>query len=424
MATPSTSVVGTTSTPKVSNDTAPVRAEKRTCAERLASEWAEQDRQWDIRINLGPGDCTLEDARNNLNRFLDKVRAWDKIKYVFVGGIECGDNPSQDDYQRFHVHACLILFTPNTRRAVVFNLELAMYENRQPRSYYLSKRNPFASFTGWRNHHSKEKTKVTEDCISYESGDPPKEYASQLLKKGEVGKLKQDDMLREIMQLFSQGKKDQAFQDYPALTLRYHAQITALVKNRNELPKSIDHTRRLWIHGLPGTGKSAYVAWKYPRAFKKSLAKNEVIYWNGIDLDWHDYVYLEDVGPDAFKDIGMEQFKQWSDPSHGYTVSLKYGAPIYGITLPLIVTSNYTPSELAPIDMRYSRIELAALERRFEIINIHDLLKREGLRLKSKDELKELKKNKNADFSLVFEEYDTVQDEIDLAKDIERGVLD
>ena len=26
------------------------------------------------------------------------------------------------------------------------------------------------------------------------------------------------------------GKKDQAFQDYPALTLRYHAQITALVK--------------------------------------------------------------------------------------------------------------------------------------------------------------------------------------------------
>lgn len=424
MATPSTSVVGTTSTPKVSNDTAPVRAEKRTCAERLASEWAEQDRQWDIRINLGPGDCTLEDARNNLNRFLDKVKQWDKIKYVFVGGIECGDNPSQDDYQRFHVHACLILFTPNTRRAVVFNLELAMYENRQPRSYYLSKRNPFASFTGWRNHHSKEKTKVTEDCISYESGDPPKEYASQLLKKGEVGKLKQDDMLREIMQLFSQGKKDQAFQDYPALTLRYHAQITALVKNRNELPKSIDHTRRLWIHGLPGTGKSAYVAWKYPRAFKKSLAKNEVIYWNGIDLDWHDYVYLEDVGPDAFKDIGMEQFKQWSDPSHGYTVSLKYGAPIYGITLPLIVTSNYTPSELAPIDMRYSRIELAALERRFEIINIHDLLKREGLRLKSKDELKELKKNKNADFSLVFEEYDSVQDEIDLAKDIERGVLD
>lgn len=422
MATPSTSVVGTTSTPKVSNDTTPVRAEKRTCAERLASEWAEQDRQWDIRINLGPGDCTLEDARNNLNRFLDKVKAWDKIKYVFVGGIECGDNPSQDDYQRFHVHACLILFTPNTRRAVVFNLELAMYENRQPRSYYLSKRNPFASFTGWRNHHSKEKTKVTEDCISYESGDPPKEYASQLLKKGEVGKLKQDDMLREIMQLFSQGKKDQAFQDYPALTLRYHAQITALVKNRNELPTSIDHSKRLWIYGLPGTGKSAYVAWKFPRAFKKSLSKNEVQYWNGIDLDWHDYVYLEDVGPDCFKDIGMEQFKQWADPSHGYTISVKYGAPIYGVCLPLIVTSNYTPKELMPLDQRYPITEFEALARRFEIISIDELLKREGVKLKCKAELTELKKKKNADFGLCFEPIDNVQDIIDAEKDLARGV--
>lgn len=280
--------LGATPTPEVSTDATPVCGEKRTAAVRLASEWAEQDRQWDIRINLGPGDCTLEDANSELEWFVDKVKAWDKIRYVFVGGIEVGDNPSQDDYQRFHVHCALILNTPNTRRAVVHNLGLAVYSTRQPRSYYISRRNPFHSFTGWRNHHSKEKTKVSDTYIAYESGEPPKEYASQLLKKGEPGKLKQDDMLREIMQLFSQGKKDQAFQDYPALTLRYHAQITALVKNRLEPPKSIDHSPRLWIYGPPGTGKSAFVAWKYPKAFKKSLAKNEVQYWNGELL----HIYL------------------------------------------------------------------------------------------------------------------------------------
>jgi hypothetical protein len=293
--------LGASSTPEVSNDATPVCGEKRTAAVRLASEWAEQDRQWDIRINLGPGDCSFEDACKELDWFVDKIKAWDKIRYVFVGGIEVGDNPSHDDYHRFHVHVALILNTPNTRRAVVHNLGLAIYSNRKQRSYYISKRNPFQSFTGWRNHHSKEKTKVTDKYITYESGDPPKEYASQLLKKGEPGKLKQDDMLREIMSLFSQGKKDQAFQDYPALTLRYHAQITALVKCRNELPESIDHTPRMWIYGPPGTGKSAYIAWKYPKAFKKSLAKNEVQYWNGLDLDWHNSVYLEDVGPDAFQ---------------------------------------------------------------------------------------------------------------------------
>lgn len=416
--------MGTASESELPKGSAPIRAEKRTAAERLATEWAEQDRQWDIRINLGDGDCTLAEASTELDWFVDKVRAWDKIKYVFVGGIEVGDNPSQDDFKRFHVHVCLILFTPNTRRAVVHNLGLAIYSNRKQRSYYISKRNPFASFTGWRNHHSKEKTKITDTYVAYEGGEPPKEYASQLLKKGETGKLKQDDMLREIMQLFSQGKKDQAFQDYPALTLRYHAQITALVKNRNELPTSIDHSKRLWIHGLPGTGKSAYVAWKYPKAFKKSLSRNEVQYWNGIDLDWHDNVYLEDVGPDCFKDIGMEQFKQWADPSHGYTISCKYGAPIYGVCLPLIVTSNYTPRELMPLDQRYPITEFEALARRFEIIEISDLLKREGIKLKCKSELNELKKKKNADFGLCFESIiDDIQDVIDREKDIARGVV-
>lgn len=209
-------------------------------------------------------------------------------------------------------------------------------------------------------------------------------------------------MLREIMQLFAQGKKDLAFQEYPALTLRYHAQITSMVKTRLEPPVSIDHTPCLWIWGEPGTGKSAYVAWKYPRAFKKSLAKNEVLYWNGIDLDFHTHVYIEDIGPEAFKNIGMEQLKQWADPSHGYTISLKYGAPIMGVTLGLIVTSNYRPVDLPEEDMRYKRTEMEALTRRFEIIHINDLLKRDRLTLKSKEEIKELKKAKNADFSKVF----------------------
>lgn len=126
--------MGTASESELPKGSAPIRAEKRTAAERLATEWAEQDRQWDIRINLGDGDCTLAEASTELDWFVDKVRAWDKIKYVFVGGIEVGDNPSQDDFKRFHVHVCLILFTPNTRRAVVHNLGLAIYSTRKQRS--------------------------------------------------------------------------------------------------------------------------------------------------------------------------------------------------------------------------------------------------------------------------------------------------
>ena len=381
---------------------------KRVCLDR-GIDWSEQDRQWDIRVNLLPGSeiGALEDAREELTALLEIWKKWDKIKYCFVGGIEVGDNPSQDDFERFHVHVALILHTPNTRRAVVHSLRLsrALVGARagEPRSYYISKRNPFASFTGWRNHHAKEKTKVCEEYIALEFGEAPKEYGNQLMEKGSVGKMKQDDMLREIMQLFAQGKKDQAFQEYPALTLRYHGQITAMVKSRLELPTEIDHTKRLWIYGGPGTGKSAYVAWKFPRAFKKSLTKNEVLYWNGLDVDWHTHVYLEDIGPEAFENLGMEQLKQWADPSHGYTVSMKYGAPIYGVCLPLIVTSNYRPSQLLPDDLKYPTTELHALERRFEIVSITDLLERENLKLRKKSELVALRKAKNADFGAVFE---------------------
>ncbi len=372
-------------------------------------DWGEQSRQWDIRINLvngngeEPGD--LQSAQLELQAWINKVKEWSAVKYIFVGGIELGDNPSRDDFKRYHVHAALIIKTPTTRRSVVHNLSLSKYCRGQSiiaRSYYLGKRNPFASFRGWREHHSKDRTKVTEHLVAYEDGEPPAEYQNQLIEKGKPEKMKQDDMLREIMQLFAQGKKDQAFLEYPALTLRYHAQITAFVKSRVELPDEIDHTQRLWIYGSPGTGKSAFVAYKYPKAYKKSLTKNEILYWNGLDLDFHTHVYLEDIGPEAFKSLGMEQLKQWADPSHGYTIAMKYGAPIQGVRLPLIVTSNYLPEELVPADLPFRLQELQAITRRFRIVNITELLTEHGLTLKTKAEIKELKKAKNADFGAVF----------------------
>lgn len=81
---------------------------------------------------------------------------------------------------------------------------------------------------------------------------------------------------------------------------------------------------------------------------------------------------------------------------------MKYGAPIHGVTLPLVVSSNYTPAELFPDDQKYPLTEKQALLRRFEVIHIKDLLKREGIQLKTKEELKALKVKKNADFGAVF----------------------
>jgi hypothetical protein len=71
-----------------------------------------------------------------------------------------------------------------------------------------------------------------------------------------------------------------------------------------------------------------------------------------------------------------------------------------------------------PHDQRHPVTELEALTRRFEIIHINDLLKREGLRLRSKDEIKALKKNKNADFSKVFINIQEEQEALDYDRQV------
>jgi len=67
------------------------------------------------------------------------------------------------------------------------------------------------------------------------------------------------------------------------------------------------------------------------------------------------------------------------------------------------VTSNYRPSQLLPDDLKYPTTELQALERRFEVVSIAQLLERENLKLRPKSELVALRKAKNADFGAVFQ---------------------
>jgi len=69
----------------------------------------------------------------------------------------------------------------------------------------------------------------------------------------------------------------------------------------------------------------------------------------------------------------------------------------------LVVTSNYVPRDLMAPDQRHQTMELTALLRRFEVVHIDELLQRENIKLRSKDELKALKKARNADFSACFE---------------------
>jgi hypothetical protein len=104
--------MGTSSESEMSQSATNLHAEKRKSPGSNGTvDWGEQSRQWDLRVNLGPGDCTLEEAERELEWFLERVKSWENIRYVLIGGIEVGSNPSQDDFQRHHVHGNAFYFS-------------------------------------------------------------------------------------------------------------------------------------------------------------------------------------------------------------------------------------------------------------------------------------------------------------------------
>ena len=111
------------------------------------------DRQWDARFNV-PTD-------EDLQLLLNAIKAEDeagKFRYVLVGGVEIGDRPYQDDYLCKHVHVALIYVNRVTKASILKNLKIT-----QGHGYYLVPRKRELPFKGWREHHTKAKTKINEN---------------------------------------------------------------------------------------------------------------------------------------------------------------------------------------------------------------------------------------------------------------------
>ncbi|GLE07234.1 hypothetical protein PINS_up017257 [Pythium insidiosum] len=160
----------------------------------------------------------------------------------------------------------------------------------------------------------------------------------------------------------------------------------------------------LWVHGYPGTGKTAILNCIYPKAFKKNLYNK---FFDLYDPTDHTHIILEDLDHEAVQRLSINFIKTICDEA-GFAVDQKYKTPQLARTT-CLVTSNFTIRELVPEEKGYIQ-NCQAIARRFWQINIYELLRLLSLKMVPNEEQARLKKEGNADVSKLFLDWNYVTD--------------
>lgn len=362
-----------------------------------------EDRQWDARFNVQL-DSDLEQLLGAAKREFESG----KLKYLLIGGIEIGTKEFQDDFNIRHVHVALIYVNRVSKRAILKNLDI-----KQGNGYYLVPRNRSLPYSGWKNHHTKEFSKEDPTkLVLLEMGTLPADKDSQgkaIVKRSEVEKKRKvDEILIDMRAMLEKGEDDEAFKKYPRTYIQYGEKLKALLCQRKDLLTSTGDPH-IWLHGPPGTGKSAILAYVYPKTYKKNLYNK---FFDLYDPKIHDHVMLEDLDHDAVDALSTNFLKTLCDES-GFPIDQKYKTPQLTRSV-ILVTSNFTIQ--AVIDQSEEcnvfgkSANMAAMLRRFWQVNVYEFMRILGVKLIPKYEINQLKKEGNIDPSRLFMSYDYVSD--------------
>lgn len=362
------------------------------------------DRQWDARFNLGgnPGDLATDTYLASIEAAIKHEFDEGKMRYALVGGIELGEKPYQGDYKCHHVHVALIFGNRVSKSAILKNLGIiGSY------GYYLVPRNRNLPYSGWKNHHSKEESKINPTSrIRLELGELPKDVVEkQFVKRSdEEKKRKLDDILIEMRGMLDKGQDEDAFKKFPRNYLQYGEKIKALLLQKRDafLANGDPH---IWLQGTPGSGKSAILQVVYPDYYNKSLQNR---FFDLYDPKVHKHMLLQDVDYDTVERLGVQFLKTICDEA-GFPIDQKYKSPQMTRTV-VLVSSNFTIADVVPEDMKGRQEQLRALMRRFYQVNVKNFLMILGVQLQSKFDITGLKKAGNTDPRKCFLSWDYARD--------------
>jgi len=357
------------------------------------------DREWDARFNV-PTEGDLELLLANVKAEFQAG----KYRYVLVSGVEIGTKPFQPDYLIRHVHVAMVFINRVSKSSILKNLQI-----KQDLGYYLVPRNKSLPYSGWVKHHKKAESKVSGDGTPlYEDGFCPTDkvdVSAQITKRSDAEKKRKlDDIIIEMKDMIERGECDEAFKKFPRNYLTYGEKLKSIIHQRRDFFKS-DGNPNMWLEGAPGSGKSAIFQVVYPDYYNKNI---DTKFFDRYDSKIHTHVLLQDIDHNSIERLGVQFLKSICDEA-GYPVDQKYKTPQIE-RLTILVTSNFSIRDVVPEDMPGRRENLAALERRFFAVNIRDLLRLLGIKLLSKYEIAQLKRQGNTDPKAIFIAWDYLRD--------------
>jgi hypothetical protein len=272
------------------------------------------------------------------------------------------------------------------------------------RGYYLVPRNRDLPYAGWRDHHTKEHSKIDQTArIIFEAGELPADTGKGIkrtftTRSDQEKKQTTDEVLRKMRKLYEEGRDEDCFEQYPRNTLLYGERLKALIQQRK--PETSKIHPHIWLYGFPGTGKTALMQLVYPNMYKKDLNNKFFDLYND---KIHTHVMLEDLDHANVEKLGIQFLKTLCDEA-GFPIDQKYKTPQLANTT-VLVTSNFQINAVVPEGKGVDETKLA-LHRRFLEIPIYKMLSLLGLKLLNKYEQNQLKLRGITDIKKLFMTWD------------------
>ena len=385
-----------------------------------------EDRQWDARFNV--------QLESDLRELLENAkREWDsgKLKYILIGGVEIGTKEFQDDFKIQHVHCAFIYVNRVSKKSVLKNLGI-----KEGNGYYLVPRNrslPYSGmlrntsiredirhecrvmYLGWRNHHTKEYSKANPaSLVLFEMGTLPEDLKKQnatspyTKRSDEEKKRNIDAILIEMRELIEAGKDKEAWEKFPRTFLQYGEKLKALIHQKKDKLQASGQPN-IWLHGSPGAGKTAILSYIYPTTYKKNLYNR---FFDLYDDKVHSHVMLEDLDHEAVERLSVNFLKTLCDEA-GFAIDQKYKTPQLTRST-ILITSNFSIHQVIDqadeINVYGKPSTKQALLRRFWHVEAREFMRILGLKIISKYEIQQLKKQGNTDPGRLFYSWDYLTD--------------